>query len=50
MKVLLTEKQMKKLVDSLVKTELKDTTIKDPKDIILIKKTNYGNGYTNNRP
>ena len=30
MKLLLTEKQMKRLVDKLVKTELKDTTIKDP--------------------
>jgi hypothetical protein len=44
MKVLLTEKQMKRLVDKLVKTELKDT-----KDIILIKKTNV-NGYTTHRP
>jgi hypothetical protein len=50
MKVLLTEKQMKRLVDKLIKTDLKDTTIKDLRDIILIKKNNYGNGYTNSRP
>ena len=49
MKVLLTEKQMKRLVDKLVKNELKDTTIKDPKDIKMIKKTN-GNGYSTHRP
>ena len=42
MKVLLTEKQIKRLVDTIVKTELKDTITRDPKDIIQIKKKTNG--------
>ena len=49
MKIILTETQVKKLVDALTQQELTDT-IKDPKDIILVKKTTNGNRYTTNRP
>lgn len=41
MKIILTEKQVKQLVNSLTQQELTDT-IKDPKEIILIKKKTNG--------
>lgn len=42
MKIILTETQVKKLVDALTQQELTDTLIRDPKEIILIKKKNNG--------
>jgi hypothetical protein len=49
MKIILTETQVKKLVDALSQQELTDT-IKDPKDFILIKKKTNRNGYSTYRP
>ena len=49
MKIILTETQVKKLVGALTQQELTDT-IKDPKDIILVKKKTNGNRYATNRP
>lgn len=49
MKIILTEIQVKKLVDALTQQELTDT-IKDPKDFILIKKKTNGKGLTTHRP
>lgn len=45
MKIILTETQVKKLVDALTQQELTDT-IKDQKDYILIKKKNNGKRYS----
>jgi hypothetical protein len=48
MKIILTETQVKKLVDALTQQELTDT-IKDQKDYIHIKKNN-GKRYSTHRP
>lgn len=49
MKIILTETQVKKLVDALSQQEL-TATIKDPKDFILIKKKTNGKGFITHRP
>jgi hypothetical protein len=41
MKIILTETQVKKLVNSLTQQELNDT-FRDPKEIILVKKKTNG--------
>jgi hypothetical protein len=49
MKIILTETQVKKLIDTLTQPELKNT-IRDPKEVIVSKKKNNGKKYITHRP